>query len=306
MAAATNWDADEIPDQAGRVVIVTGSTSGLGEETARVLAAKNAKVVMAVRNTAKGEEVAAKIRTGIPNATIVVSELDLSSLESTKKFAAAFLGDHDRLDLLINNAGVMFPPYTRTKDDWELTMATNHLCPFALTLLLLPLLRSTPSSRVVTVSSAAHTSGKIDMDDINWTTRPYKSMQAYSDSKIANLHFTVELARRIAEGGGEGPMAVAAHPGWTRTDLQRHNWFVRFLNNVFSQGVDMGALPTLRAAIDPEAKPGNYFGPQPNWYGAEFTGYPVLVKSNERSKDVEIAKQLWDKSEALTGVKYSA
>jgi NAD(P)-dependent dehydrogenase (short-subunit alcohol dehydrogenase family) len=296
----SNWDATNIPDQKDRVAIITGATSGLGKEAARILAGKNSSVIMAVRNVKKGEGVAAEIRKNFPDADVTVREIDLTSLSSVKNFSDRFAEDYDRLDNLINNAGIMFCPYSKTRDGFEVQMGTNHLGHFALTGHLMPLLKKTEGSRIVATSSMAHKTGNIDFSDINWEKRNYKKLQAYADSKIANLYFTYELARKF-QNDANAPKVTAAHPGWTGTDLQRHSGIMKFLNTFFSQGTDMGALPTLRAAIDPDAEPGDYFGPSKFF---EMHGHPVKVKSNKRSHDEQAAGQLWELSEKLTGVEY--
>lgn len=298
--AKSNWNSENIPDQKGCVVIVTGATSGLGKETARVLAGKNAKVIMAVRNVEKGENVASEIRKEFPNSDISVRDLDLSSLESIQNFSEGIIRDYERLDILINNAGIMMCPYSKTADGFEIQMGTNHLGHFALTGHLMRLLKKTKGSRIVATSSAGHRAGNINFADINWEKRKYNSSRAYGDSKLANLYFTYELADKFGKDA-DAPKITAAHPGWTRTELQRHAGGLRFLNNFFSQGPDMGVLPTLRAAIDPEARSGDYFGPARFF---EMQGYPVKVKSNRRSHDKEAARQLWDISEKMTGVSF--
>ena len=297
----SNWTIEQIPDLTGRVVVVTGATSGLGAEAADVLAGKNATVVMAVRDTEKGERVATNISDKHPGAEVIVSKLDLANLSSVSAFSAKFLSDFDRIDLLINNAGVMFCDYRATEDGFEPQMGTNHFGHFALTGRLLPLLKDTANSRVVVTSSVAHRSGKIDIADINWKRRKYNTTQAYCDSKIANLFFCYELSRRLKKGGG-GPTVTVAHPGWTRSELQRHSGMMRFLNKFFSQGPEMGVLPTLRAAFDQSAMPGDYFGPSKLF---ETHGYPVVVSSSKRSHDRDVARQLWDLSEKMTGVTYA-
>lgn len=296
----SKWDVTNIPDQKGRVVIITGATSGLGKEAARVLSGKSASVIIAVRNFKKGESVANEIRKEFSDADVTVQELDLTSFTSVKNFSDGFVKDYDRLDILINNAGIMFCPYSKTQDGLEIQMGTNHFGHFALTGYLMPLLKKTKGSRIVATASVAHKSGNIDFSDINWEKRKYKSIQAYADSKIANLYFTYELARKF-KSNPDAPKVTAAHPGWTRTDLQRHSGVLRFLNTFFSQGTDMGALPTLRAAIDPIAESGDYFGPSKFF---EMHGHPVKVKSNKRSHDKQAALQLWELSEKLTGVEY--
>jgi NAD(P)-dependent dehydrogenase (short-subunit alcohol dehydrogenase family) len=294
------WDSSSVPDQKGRVSIVTGSSSGIGYETARVLADKNATVIIAVRNLEKGNAAADKIRVEKEDTGVKVMELDLANLESVRSFAVKFKEDFDRLDLLINNAGVMMPPHSRTADGFELQFGTNHLGHFALTGFLLEHILKTENSRIVTVSSTGHKSGKLDFDDLNWEKRKYKKMKTYADSKIANIYFTFELQRKLEEAGSK-TIAVASHPGWTATELQRHVGLLNFLNRFFSQSIDMGALPTLLAATDAEVKGGDYFGPS-GWQ--EMKGYPRKVKSNELSQDPDIAKKLWTISEGLTGVRY--
>jgi NAD(P)-dependent dehydrogenase (short-subunit alcohol dehydrogenase family) len=293
------WTEQDVTDQTGRVAIVTGSSSGIGYENARVLANKGAEVVIAVRNLGKGNAAAAKIRKQHQGAKLRVMELDLASLASVKSFADAFLATSSRLDLLINNAGVMMPPYSKTADGFELQIGTNHLGHFALTAHLLEVLANTEGSRVVNVASGAHTSGEIDFDDLNWEKRKYAPWRAYGATKIANLYFTYELDRKL-KASGSPVIAVAAHPGWTATDLQRHSRMIEFLG-VFAQSSEMGALPTLRAAVDPTVKGGEYFGP-----GGfrEMRGAPVQVKSNDLSHDHVIAERLWEVSERLTGVHF--
>jgi NAD(P)-dependent dehydrogenase (short-subunit alcohol dehydrogenase family) len=294
------WDSDNISDQKGRIVIVTGSSSGIGLETARVLTNKNATVVIAVRNLEKGNTAADKIRDQYQNADVEVLVLDLANLESVQNFAVEYKRKYSRLDLLINNAGVMMPPYSKTADGFELQFGTNHLGHFALTGLLLDLIEKTHTSRIVNVSSSSHRYGDLNFEDLNWEDRPYKKMKSYSDSKIANLYFTYELQRRF-KIRNMNVIATAAHPGWTATELQRHVRLVNFLNHFFSQGIEMGALPTLLAATGSDVQGCDYFGPS-GW--REMKGYPEKVKSNELSYNKEIASQLWDVSEKLTGIKY--
>jgi NAD(P)-dependent dehydrogenase (short-subunit alcohol dehydrogenase family) len=295
------WSSNNIPDQKGRVVIVTGSSSGIGYETARVLAEKNAMVIMAVRDLQKGKAAADKILGEHPNADVEVMELDLADLESVREFTAEFKNKFSRLDLLINNAGVMMPPYSKTADGFELQFGTNHLGHFALTGLLFDLIKGTPGSRIVNVSSSGHNYGDLDFDDLNWEKRPYKKMKAYADSKIANLYFTYELQKRVDRNGGN-PLVTAAHPGWTATELQRHAGFFRFLNHFLSQDVTMGALPTLYAAVGEDVKGSDYHGPS-GW--REMRGYPKKVASNKLSHNEEIARKLWEISKELTGVKFN-
>ena len=229
-----------------------------------------------------------------------IAELDLGSLASVRSFSDEFLRQNDRLDMLINNAGVMMPPYEKTTDGFELQFGTNHLGHFALTGLLLPLLLKTEGSRVVNVSSTGHKAGKIIFEDLN-SERSYNKMKAYGQSKLANLLFTYEFQRKL-EDAGSGTLVTAAHPGWTITNLQRHSSGLNFLNPVFGQKSHMGALPTLRAAVDTDVKGSDYFGPGGFM---EMQGTPIKVKSNDRSHDTETARQLWEVSEKLTGVVYS-
>ena len=296
----SKWNSSNIPNQAGRVVIVTGATSGLGKEASLVLASKGATVIMAVRNTNKGEVVAKEIAKSFPEAKIDVREMDLNSLKSVKEFAKGVSESYDHLDILINNAGVMACPFSKTEDDFEIQMGVNHLGHFALTGLLMPLLKKTKDSRIVATSSIAHRQGNIDFEDINWEKRKYVTGKAYGDSKIANLYFAYELTRKL-KGDVDAPLVTAAHPGWTSTDLQRHSLMFRVLNPIFSQNVENGTLPTLRAAIDSNAQSGEYYGPGGFM---EMKGAPVVVKSNELSYNEDNAKQLWDLSEKMTGVQY--
>ena len=295
-----NWNANNISDQKGRIAIVTGASSGIGFEAARVLAKKQAKVIIAVRNLEKGNAAANKIGAQNRDADVKVMQLDLADLGSVKKFAEAFKTDYAQLDLLINNAGVMIPPYGKTADGFELQFGTNHLGHFALTGSLLELLIDTKGSRIVNVSSGAHKVGNIDFDDLNWEKRNYSSWRAYGDSKIANLYFTYELGKKLKENGA-GTIVTAAHPGYTNTELQRHVSFIAFMNNFLAQETAMGALPTLRAATEDGLQGGEYFGPGGFM---EMWGNPVQVPSNQLSHDENIAEKLWAVSEELTGVKF--
>ena len=294
------WETKYISDQKGKVIIITGATSGLGKEDARVLTTKNAKVIMAVRNTEKGEKVAEAFRKSYASADVEVRQLDLSSLASVRSFAASFLEDYDRLDVLINNAGVMACPYSKTADGFEIQFGTNHLGHFALTGLLMPLLKKTSNAKIVAVSSMAHTSGNLDFNDLNWEKRTYKTWNAYGDSKISNLYFAYELARKLQKDGNN-PRVTAAHPGYTATDLQRHSSLFGFLNLFLAQKVEMGVLPTLMAAFEEDVKPGTYYGPAKMGHSR---GYPMVHESNELSYDEAIAKKLWTVSAEMTGVVY--
>jgi NAD(P)-dependent dehydrogenase (short-subunit alcohol dehydrogenase family) len=294
------WTFNDIPDQTGRTAIVTGANTGIGRETARMLALKGAHVVLACRNAEKGRAALAQVLAGKPAGRAELDTLDLSDLDSVAAFAAAFARTHERLDLLINNAGVMVPPLGRTAQGFELQFGTNHLGHFALAGRLLPLVLRTPGARVVVVASAAQNFGHIDFDDLNWERRPYRGWAAYSQSKLANMLFALELQRRLS-AAGSGVRATAAHPGWTATDLQRTAGAARFLNPLFAMKPADGALPTLRAATDPAADGGSYWGPSGVF---ELGGPPAAARISTRAKDEAVAARLWDVSEKLTGVSY--
>lgn len=299
MSSNNYWTTDNIPDQAGRVAIITGANSGIGYETARALAKKGATVVMACRNQQKGEATAQQIRDEKPKGSAEVMHLDLGDLDSVRAFADEFKRQYDRLDLLINNAGIMHPPFGKTKQGFETQFGINHLGHFALTGLLLDLIMRTPQSRIVTVSSGAHRFGRIDFDNLN-AEKGYRANAAYGQSKLANLLFTYELQRKL-QAAGSDTIAVAAHPGWAATNLQQNSGVLNFLNPFFAQTPEMGALPTLRAATAPDVQSSDYYGPAKRM---EMVGYPVKVQSNDRSHDTAVAAQLWTLSEEMTGVQY--
>jgi NAD(P)-dependent dehydrogenase (short-subunit alcohol dehydrogenase family) len=292
------WNERDVPDQKGRVAVVTGANTGLGFQTARALAERGATVVLAVRDAAKGREAAARMA-----GDVTVQELDLTSLESRRAAPARRRGTLGSIDLLINNAGVMYPPKQATRDGFELQFGTNHLGHFAFTGLVLDLLLPVSGSRVVTVSSFAHrTRGGIHFDDLQWE-RSYSRSAAYGQSKLANLMFTYELQRRLARHGTT--VSVAAHPGVARSDLMRNSpapMRVTFpLIAPLMQKPDMGALPTLRAATDPAVLGGQYYGPD----GLGGTrGHPQIVTSSPESYDMTVQQRLWAVSEDLTGVKF--
>jgi NAD(P)-dependent dehydrogenase (short-subunit alcohol dehydrogenase family) len=297
------WTVTDIPDQTGRVAVITGANTGLGYETALALADQGAHVVLAVRNLDKGTDAAARITANSPHADVAVAELDLTSLESIRAAADQLRADHDRIDLLINNAGVMYTPKSTTKDGFELQFGTNHLGHFAFTGLLLDRLLPVAGSRVVTVSSIGHRiRADIHFDDLQWE-RSYSRVGAYGQAKLANLLFTYELQRRLAPRGTT--IAVAAHPGGSRTELTRNlAAFVAAVSAVIEplfQDAAMGALPTLRAATDPGVVGGQYFGPDGF---AQTRGYPKVVTSSGKSHDVGLQRRLWAVSEELTGVVY--
>ncbi|MGO9386313.1 MAG: SDR family NAD(P)-dependent oxidoreductase [Mycobacterium sp.] len=297
------WTVTDIPDQTGRVAVITGANTGLGYETALALADHGAHVVLAVRNLDKGKDAAARITANSPHADVAVAELDLTSLESIRAAADQLRADHDRIDLLINNAGVMYTPKSTTKDGFELQFGTNHLGHFAFTGLLLDRLLPVAGSRVVTVSSIGHRiRADIHFDDLQWE-RSYSRVGAYGQAKLANLLFTYELQRRLAPRGTT--IAVAAHPGGSRTELTRNlPGSVAAVSAVIEplfQDAAMGALPTLRAATDPGVAGGQYFGPDGF---AQTRGYPKAVRSSGKSHDRDLQRRLWAVSEELTGVMY--
>ncbi|WP_299951896.1 SDR family NAD(P)-dependent oxidoreductase [uncultured Modestobacter sp.] len=294
----TTWTESDVPDQRGRVAVVTGANTGLGFETARVLAERGASVVLAVRDVDKGEQAAARIA-----GAVTVQRLDLTSLASVRAAAAQLRDAHPRIDLLINNAGVMYTPRQLTEDGFERQFGTNHLGHFAFTGLLLDRLLPVPGSRVVTVSSTGHRiRAAIHFDDLQWE-RSYSRAGAYGQSKLANLMFTYELQRRLAEHGTT-TLAAAAHPGVSNTELVRNTpTMVRApaerLAPFVTQPASMGALPTLRAATDPAVLGGQYYGPGGR---GEVRGHPRLVTSSPESYDLAVQRRLWAVSEDLTGV----
>ena len=294
----STWTTADIPDQSGRTAVITGANTGLGFETAKALADKGARVVLAVRDTDKGRQAAARI-----GGDVTVQELDLTSLASIRAASEELHTKFESLDLLINNAGVMTTPKATTKDGFELQFGTNHLGHFALTGLLLDRLLDVDGARIVTVSSNGHKmGGSIHFDDLQWERR-YNRMGAYTQSKLANLLFTYELQRRLAPRGKT--VALAAHPGTSTTELARNlprpveRAFLAAAPVLFAQTADKGALPTLRAATDPGALGGQYYGP--DGVGQQ-RGNPVVVASSDQSYDLDLQRRLWAVSEELTKV----
>jgi NAD(P)-dependent dehydrogenase (short-subunit alcohol dehydrogenase family) len=295
----TNWTAENIPGLSDKIAIVTGANSGIGYEMARALAGKEATVVLACRNKDKGEAAIRQIAQEYPEAKAELLQLDLSDLASVRYFTAEFTSRYDRLDILINNAGIMRAPFGKTADGFELQFGTNHLGHFALTGLLLDLIICPPRSRVITISSGGEHFSKIDFDNLN-AEKGYDPGGAYGQSKLANLLFTYELQRRF-EGAGVEAIATAAHPGWTVTNLQIHWRMLRVLNPFIGQKPEMGALPALYAATASDVQGGDYYGPG-GWL--ELRGYPTKVQSSDRSHDTAVAAKLWAVSEELTDVRY--
>jgi NAD(P)-dependent dehydrogenase (short-subunit alcohol dehydrogenase family) len=307
-----HWTEADIPDLSGRTAVVTGANAGLGLQAAQVLAGHGAHVVLACRNLDKAGHAAGQIAMASPGASTSIVRLDLASQSCVRSAAEEIRASFPRVDLLINNAGVMAVPYRRTEDGFELTLATNHLGPFALTGLLLD--RLAAGARIVTMSSISHLDGVMDFDDLQ-SERHYDPEQAYEQSKLANLLFTYELDRRLRDAGA-GVTALACHPGVVYTDLfataSRLQQFLlsppmRIINFWAVQNARMGALPALRAATDPSARGGEYFGPRR--YGLRrrfYTGYPAVTDSSARSHDQADQARLWQVSEQLTGVSYAA
>ncbi|MCL1869200.1 MAG: oxidoreductase [Promicromonosporaceae bacterium] len=304
---STHWTEHEAPDQTGRTAVVTGASSGLGYETARVLARRGATVVLACRSPERTAAAMARIRAESPGASLRTVTLDLASQASVRAAADRLMAEHPRIDVLVNNAGALVRDYALTEDGFERTLATNHLGAFALTGLVLPSLLATEGSRVVTVSSVGHKQGEMHFDDLQWA-QGYRSHQAYFQSKLANLLFMYELQRRLAASGGP-TIAVAAHPGNARTGFGGDQVHIRvttdprlrFLTWWLLQSPVTAALATVRAAVDPAATGGEYFGPEGR---NEWTGYPVRVESSTRSHDVDAQRRLWTESERLTGVTF--
>ena len=319
--SASQWTENDMPDQSGRVAVITGANTGIGFDTARVLLQRGARVVLACRDLDRARVAAERMTaaadtpgTEPATARVEVARLDLASLDSIRQAADELLSRHARINLLINNAGVMNTPYGTTRDGFELQFGTNHLGHFALTGLLLERLCQSRGSRIVTVNSLNHRQGTINFDDLQ-STRKYRRETAYSQSKLANLMFTFELQRRLAQAqaltqaassDGDSTSALAAHPGFAGTELNRSLSAVtravyRPLILLLGQDSRMGALPTLRAAADPAARGGDYYGP-----GGRFQakGYPVHVETIDSARDSEAQQRLWRESERLTGVAY--
>ena len=297
------WTATDIPDQSGRVAVVTGANSGNGLETTRALAGRGAMVVLAVRDLDKGRAAADAIRAEHRGADLVLQELDLASLDSVREAAVAIRDRFERIDLLVNNAGVFHTPRRQTADGFEIRMGTNHLGHFAWTGLLLPRVLPVAGSRVVMVSSNAHRyRSRIDFERLG-TEQGRSQSAAYGRSKLANLLFTHELQRRLVAAGAP-TVALAAHPGWSETGILRHFPGIRIIHPLIGplqHSAAMGALATLRAATDPDATGGQFYGPDGFM---EMRGNPVLVPSSARSRDAELQRRLWDASEQVTGVSF--
>jgi len=300
-----NWTTANIPDLSGKVIIVTGGNSGLGYESVKAFAEKGAEVILATRSIEKGET--AKQQIGNVKGKIVIMQLDLMDFASVKSFADNFSKKYTRLDVLLNNAGIMTTPYFLTKDGLEAQNGTNHFGHFALTGQLFNLIKNTPDSRVVNVSSMAHKQGKMDFGNLLFENgKGYSPIKSYGRSKLLNLLFTYELQRKI-EAAKINSIAVAAHPGVSNTNLARFledKLIFKILKPMmmpFMQSQDMGALPQIRASVDLNVKGSEYYGPDGF---NEMKGFPVLVQSNAASHNAEDARKLWEISEKITGVSF--
>lgn len=309
--SSQRFTEQDIPDLSGQRVVVTGANSGLGFETARALAARHAAVVMACRSVERGGAARERILAAHPAAELEVACLDLASLASVRAFSRDFCARHRRLDVLINNAGVMAMPRARTEDGFELQLGTNHFGHFALTGLLLERLLAAPMPRVVTTSSPMHRTGRLDFSDLDGERR-YRKWSAYSASKLANLLFAFELDRR-ARAAGQPLVSVAAHPGYADTNLQLAGpaltgavlggWLMRLSNTLLAQSAQSGALPQIYAATSPQVRGGEYYGPRGPF---RLWGAPVRVPPSHRAESEADAARLWDLSVVRTGVSYAA
>lgn len=306
----SRWTTADMPSQDGRLAVVTGSNSGLGLETARALALKGAKVVMACRTPAKAEAAAEDIRRSAPGADIEIMQLDVANQASIRQFAESYAASHDRLDLLINNAGVMgCPTRTLTTDGFEMQFGTNHLGPFALTGLLLPVLEHTPGSRVIAVASIAHrnTDG-MNLDDPNFERSPYKAFDAYAKSKLANVLFTHELSKRLRASGSQ-VIAASGHPGYSASNIgtaanpnnSPFKTLMFKLGNLMAMPANKGMLSILCAATDAEIAGGDFIGPKGP---LGFWGWPHKAMPEATGRDDAVAERLWEISASLTGVSY--
>jgi NAD(P)-dependent dehydrogenase (short-subunit alcohol dehydrogenase family) len=296
----SNWTFDNIPDQTGRVALVTGANSGLGFQTTLMLARRGAEVIMAVRNLPKGEVAALAIREKCPDARLSLVELDLADLESVEACVRQVASEHGHLDLLINNAGVMVPPFLRTIQGFELQFGTNHLGHFALTGRLLPLIKDVAGARIVSLSSIAACLNYIDLDDPNYRHKRYISWVAYGQSKLANQMFIQELARKLAANRARA-IAVSAHPGVSATNLFKNSRVSKWWVSRFSQGPEMGALSTLRAATDPAVTNGSYWGPAGFM---NMSGYPEPARIPGKALDGGLNCRLWAMGQYQTGVTF--
>ena len=293
------WTMDNMPDQTGKKVVITGANSGIGFETAKSFLEKGADVLLACRSAERGDAALRALQTlGLQGKSSLLL-LDLSSLKSIREFAQHVFREHEVFDILVNNAGVMIPPQSKTAEGYELQFGVNHLGHFALTALLYPLLRNSTAARIVHVSSVAHRFGAIDFDNLR-IEKGYRASRAYAQSKLANLLFMRELHRQLHEQQSS-IISVGAHPGGTKTELQRHNWFVYMCTQIGAMPTSQGALPSLYAATHPEVQGGEYYGPHAFF---EMRGYPRKAVMSSKALDIELGKRLWKWSQEATGMKF--
>ncbi len=293
------WNCDSMPDQQGRTFVVTGGNTGIGLAAVKALASKRAKVILACRNLDKGNAALAVIKASQGDADVIVAKLDLASLASVAEFADWCTANLPRIDVLINNAGVMDMPLSWTADGFEMHFGTNVLGHFALTGRLLPLLCNASGSRIVTMSSVGHWFGKLEFDNLA-AEKPYSKTAAYAQSKLANLVFAYELQRRLARAGSTS-ISVGAHPGVTSSDLGRNSMSSKIALRLYGQSALNGALPALMGATSPDIKGGDYVGPGGFM---TFKGPPTVQKSRALSHDIELGKKLWDKAQEMTHYSY--
>jgi NAD(P)-dependent dehydrogenase (short-subunit alcohol dehydrogenase family) len=295
----SGFSAQDVPDQSGKCIVVTGANTGIGYEAAKALAGKGARVLLACRDEAKAQAAMSAIRDSLPQANLAFLPLDQADLASVRR-AAELAAAEPRIDVLLNNAGVMFPPLTRTRDGFELQFGVNHLGTFALSALLLPKLAKTPGSRVVVTASLAHQRGRLKWDDLN-AEKAYNRTTRYSDSKLANMLHFAELDRRL-RAAGSPVMALGCHPGVAATELMRHAGPFRVFTPLFGiilNSAVMGAWPALEAATSQDVQPGGYYGPQGL---GEMRGASGQAKRTAAARDPDLARRLWEVSVAMTGV----
>ena len=301
------WKIDKIESLVGKTILVTGGNSGLGYESVKMFSSKGAHVIMATRSLERGEKAKKTIIEAFPNADIHIMQLDLASKESIHNFGKAFTKEYSKLDILLNNAGIMTTPYGLTADGIEQQTGVNHFGHFLLTSLLFDTIKKTKDARIVNVSSLAHKAGKIDFNNLFYEKKGYTKIKAYCRSKLENLLFTYELQRRVEKAGLDIKVLVA-HPGVAKTNLGRHirkSFMSKALDvfqKFFSHDAYHGAMPQVRAALDVNAKSGEFYGP--DWF-FQVKGNPVIVKSNKRSHNKELALKLWDASEKTMGVTFT-
>lgn len=295
------WTLADMPRLDGKLALVTGANRGLGLEIVVGLAGAGARVIMACRDAGKADQAIAEVQRRVPGADVRAMTLDLANLKSVRVFADEFCKQYSSLDLLVNNASAILVPLQKTADGFEMHIGTNHFGPFVLTALLLERLRAAPGSRIVNTASMAHrmTPG-IDFDDLNFARKPYKDMDAYGKSKLATLMFTFELNRKLRQAN-VGVKAVVAHPGYTATNPDYGNFFMRLMTRLMAQAPAMGALPALYAATSPDVSGGDYIGPDGF---KQLGGYPTKVDCRVEARDAKLCARLWSLSEQLTGIRY--